>query len=753
MLSDARLISLVGPGGVGKTRLAVRLGADLARGFADGGWWIDLAEVRDPELVTTAVLTGLNLSDQGTLDPRPLVLAHLQESNLLLVLDNCEHVLSATAALVDQILRTAPGVRLVATSREPLQVSGEHVLPVPPLGLPPPGGGRSLAQLQQYEAVLLFIERASALSGGFVLTDANRSAVAELCRRLDGLPLAIELAAVRTRVLSVEQIVARLSDRFALLTGGARAALPRQQTLRTTIDWSHDLLTGPEQQLLRRLCVFAGRFTLDDVESVCLSEDASQALDLLTSLVDKSLVIKEEIGDVACFRLHETMRDYAAGRLRDAAEEAALDEWYVNHYRTECLEAEETSRSRPLEWLPWVELEIENIRWALQKCLNASDWQRGLDIAGSIGLYWTLRGPRESLRWFDQLIAAAADAEGGVSAQAYRMRGMISMRQADAAAARPWLTRAITAARAAHNQVQLLPSLASASVAENMAGDRTAAASFLAEAEELARAGSLAGSVPTFSIAVVQARAIHAFFAGDLEGAAAAAEIGERHSRESGDLIYLIQMLLYRGQVSMLAGDPARSKPCFIEALHIARQLDDRPAQYDLLCLLAWQASAAGELQLTALLLGAADTAQGRAGAALTGPFEPLLKAARREATDGLGAARFEAAHVAGLRLDRDGALRLALGEVSDGGTDGGGANDPTGEGDDGLATPSMAGPLAPREFDVAKLIGAGLTNKQVGARLFISDRTVATHVRNIMNKLGFDSRAQIASWVASNSP
>ena len=235
MLAAARLVSLVGPGGVGKTRLAGRLATDLARGFADGGWWVSLAEVRQPGQVAAALMTGLDVHDQEGTDPAQLLMSRLADSALLLVLDNCEHLLSAAAAMVDDILRAAPQVRVIVTSREPLQVSGEYVLPVPPLGLPPAHGGLSLDQLQQNEAVSLFVERARSATGVFELTSLNHSAVAEVCRRLDGLPLAIELAAVRTRVLSPEQILARLSDRFALLTGGARAALPRQQTLRTTM--------------------------------------------------------------------------------------------------------------------------------------------------------------------------------------------------------------------------------------------------------------------------------------------------------------------------------------------------------------------------------------------------------------------------------------------------------------------------------------------------------------------------------------
>ena len=357
---------------------------------------------------------------------------------------------------------------------------------MPPLGLPAADGGEPLAQLRQNEAVMLFTERAAAASGTFELTSSNQAAVVQLCRRLDGLPLAIELAAVRTRVLTAEQILDRLTDRFALLTGGGRAALPRQQTLRTTIDWSHDLLTAAEQTLLRRLCVFAGRFTVDDAESVCASDEerSDQALDVLSALVDKSLVTKEDVRGVACYRLHETMREYAGLKLSDAAEEDDLDESYVEYYRTRCLETEDDARHRTLEWLQWVELEIDNIRSALQKCLAASDWRRGLELATSIGYYWVTRGTTESMRWFDELLAAAADSPD-VPARAYHFRGWLSMLQIDPEAARPWLARAIAAARASGQLAQLSESLSMASTAENMAGDRAAARRFLDEAEGL----------------------------------------------------------------------------------------------------------------------------------------------------------------------------------------------------------------------------------------------------------------------------
>ncbi|WP_211370379.1 ATP-binding protein [Nonomuraea turkmeniaca] len=330
-LTEARLVCLVGPGGVGKTRLAIRMAAGLGRAFPGGAWLVELADVRDPARVGDAVTAALDLRDQAAAGPPAHLLSYLRDKKLLLVVDNCEHLLDATARLVTEILRAAPGVRVLATSREPLSAPGEHVVPVPPLELP--HADVPLARVRQNEAVMLFAERAAAGSGAFELTAANQAAVVDLCRRLDGLPLAIELAAVRTRVLTAEQILDRLTDRFSLLTGGGRAALPRHQTLRTTIDWSHDLLAADEQTLLRRLCVFAGRFTLEDIEAVCASGDV---LDLLASLVGKSLVLKEDVKGTACYHLHETIREYARLRLREAGEEDFVERRCAGYYESTC---------------------------------------------------------------------------------------------------------------------------------------------------------------------------------------------------------------------------------------------------------------------------------------------------------------------------------------------------------------------------------------------------------------------------------
>jgi predicted ATPase/DNA-binding CsgD family transcriptional regulator len=747
-LAKARIVTLVGPGGVGKTRLAVRAATDLGRGFADGACWVDLGEIRDASLVPGALVAALDLRDQAAADPLQILLSYLRDREALLVFDNCEHLLDASAVLVTDILRGSPDIRVIATSREPLQVPGERIVPVPPLELPPVADQEPISRLLQNEAVMLFVERAGAASGSFALSASNRSAVVGLCRRLDGLPLAIELAAGRTRVLTVEQILDRLTDRFALLTGGSRAALPRQQTLRTTIDWSHDLLTEAEQRLLRRLCVFAGRFAVDDVESVCAidGQTGAQALDLLAALVDKSLVTREDAFGIACYRLHETMREYSSLKLQEAGEVEKLDDVYVEYYRTQShdrraallrdlqavVKSGQATGNRTIEWLEWLDLEIENVRWALQKCLAVSDWRRGLELASSVGYYWVTRGITESMRWFDDLLGAATGSVD-VPPRAYYFRGWLNILKNDPVAARPWLARAIAAARNARELPPLSESLSLASTAENMAGDREAAQRLLDEAAMITPA---LDHYPA-SMGLLQARATHALFEGDLAAAEAASSEGIRLSREVGDLYYLERMLMNLGLVAALAGDLVASKARFVEGLRTAQQTDNRLGQSWFLLLLGGVAVNSGQPKVGARLLGAAEALGAAAGASMTGAVEPALARMREAAIATIGAAKFEVEYVAGTQLSREKALRLGLGEPGD--IEVGGSRD------------TETGPLSKREVEVAALIAKGHGNKEIGARLFISERTVTTHVGNILNKLGFDSRVQVASWMATS--
>jgi len=731
-LMAARLVSLVGPGGVGKTRLALRAATELARGFPAGAWLVELADVHDPALVGNAAIAALDLRDQAAARPLELLAGYLRDRELLLVVDNCEHLLEAAAEMVGRVLKAAPGVRVIATSREPLSASGEHVLPLPPLDLPPAHPQLPLNQLRQNEAVTLFVERAEAATGRFELTEANQAVVADLCRRLDGLPLAIELAAVRTRVLTVEQILDRLSDRFRLLVGGGRAALPRHQTLQTAIDWSHDLLAPAERAVLRRLCVFAGRFTLEDVESVCTSEEvpAAAALDLLASLVDKSLILKEDARGVACYRLHETMRAYARQKLGDAGEQEALERRCTRYYVGRCQAMALESRFRLVEWLAWMDLEIDNIRSVLRRCLVESDARNGIALATSLSWFWITRATTEGVRWLDELLARGV-ADPYTQAWAYFIRGFLAVLQGDWETAKPVLEQGIATAREAGAPVQLAHALAMASIAASMAGDRPAAKRLLAEAQGTAE--NLEDVAVRLSN--LQALALKGAFEGDFETVKEAATEGARLGREAGDLYALQMMLLNLGGAALFTGESQESKSRYWEALRIAQRIDDRIGQFYLLAALGFHATAAGQHRVAAQLLGASDTIRLGAGVTAIAAPAPFIAQAEEAASAALGPVKFRAEFEAGRRLPREAAIRLALGEA-----------EPAAR-----AADAADGVLGKREADVARLVADGLSNKQIGARLFISERTVDSHLRSILNKLGFNSRAQIAGWVAAS--
>jgi non-specific serine/threonine protein kinase len=413
-LGISPLVTLTGAGGVGKTRLAIQVAFDLLPELPDGAWLVDLAPLSDPERVPHAVAAALGIREQPGRAVADVLLEFLRSKALVLLLDNCEHLLGAAAVLADRLLRECPRLRILATSREGFGVSGETLQVIAPLAVPPSEASLSLDQVLRFEAVRLFASRAIDLSPGFTVTERNAGAVAEVCRRLDGIPLALELAAGRIRAMTVEEIAGRLDDRFRLLTGGSRTALPRHQTLRGVLDWSHQLLSDAERVLLRRLSVFAGGFTLDAIEHVCVGDglEAGEMLDLLVQLVDRSLAVFEDTERRAGYRLLETIRQYAQERLLEAGEADQVRAAHLAYFRALAEQSEDALRGpTQREWLARLDAEPDNLeaalQWSLERPQRPERVEAGARLAGSVWWYWLMRDQLAYGRqWLETLLAA-----------------------------------------------------------------------------------------------------------------------------------------------------------------------------------------------------------------------------------------------------------------------------------------------------------------------------------------------------------
>jgi predicted ATPase/class 3 adenylate cyclase len=416
LLSVSRLLTLTGPGGTGKTRLALRLASAELETFADGAWLIELAPLSDPTLLTQTVAGALGLQEEQGRTTLDVLLEYLRAKSTLLILDNCEHLIESCAQLADGMLRAAPGVKVLATSRESLGIAGETDFRVPSLALPDLRDLQSLGHIAANDCVRLFVDRASAAVPRFQLTEKNASAVSQICLRLDGIPLAIELAAARIKVFSPEQIADRLDDRFRLLTGGSRTALERHQTLLALIDWSHDLLSDEERIVLRRLSVFAGGWSLDAAQAVCAEPSGGEVLDTLARLADKSLVTVDESREAVevRYRLLETIRQYARDKLLASGESERIRDRHLEHYVRFAEEAEPRLRSADqLAWLERLETEHDNVRAALAWSLESADAERALRLAGAAAYFWELRGYwSEGHRWLDEALTLSPRGQG-----------------------------------------------------------------------------------------------------------------------------------------------------------------------------------------------------------------------------------------------------------------------------------------------------------------------------------------------------
>ncbi len=446
------LLTLTGAGGVGKTRLALQVAAQVFEVFKDGVWLVQLASVSDPSLVPQTVASALGVREQAGRPLQATLVDHLQAKHALLLVDNCEHLLTACATLVEALLVACSSLRSLATSREPLGLTGELIYRVPSLSFPDLHDGVSVERLAAHEAVRLFVERAAFALPDFVLTPENAHPVAEICRRLDGIPLAIELAAARVKGASVRQIAARLDDRFRLLARGSTTALPRHRTLRAAMDWSYDLLSEPERTLLRRLTVFADGWTLEAAEAVCTGDGIAGAdvADLLTRLVDQSLAVMERQDGDTRYRLLETVRQYGWEKLTEMGETGPVRERHAHWYLNLAEQAEPMLRGpQQSVWLARLEADHGNLRAALEWSRNGSeDRDQLLRLAGALWRFWNVRGYlSEGREWLQAALEGSSDAPAALRAKAVFGAGVLAFWQRDNIRAGPLIEQALALTR------------------------------------------------------------------------------------------------------------------------------------------------------------------------------------------------------------------------------------------------------------------------------------------------------------------
>jgi predicted ATPase/class 3 adenylate cyclase/DNA-binding CsgD family transcriptional regulator len=871
VLADNRLVTLTGAGGVGKTRLAVQIATQMAGEIGGGVWYVDLAPIIDPGVVSVAVARALGLPDRPGRSTIDTISRFIDERRMLVVLDNCEHLLDACAALTVALLSACPGVTLLATSREPIGVPGEVTWRVPSL---------SLAD----EAIELFTDRARHAQPDFSVTGDTASAVTEICWRLDGMPLAIELAAARTRALSLTEIRDGLHDRFRLLTGGARTAVRRQQTLRASVDWSHALLTEPERVLFRRLAVVMGGFDLDAAQEVAGGDEVQrhQVLDELTLLVDKSLVVAENTGGPTRYRLLETVRQYAQERLGESGEADAVRTRHRDHYSSMAALLDAAARDDHEQRLEQTEAEFDNLRAAFAWSRENSDIEIASQLASSLQPLWLARGRiREGLAWFDaaltdqtahpgdvapavraraladnavldawvggtdgthqaeQALAIARDVDDpALLVRALTASGVIAAFNAEVA--RPCFAEANGLARAIDDKWRLSQILLWQALGAFMAGDPIATRAAAEEGRDLAEAigdrfasrgcrwclglaqwmtGDIVGAVAQLRDVAVDADAAHDVlwrtsallmqalalaYHGDLSAAREAANAAIEDAAELGGFLqglsyaalavaalaagdvtaadeafaagwhhigvpkltatwsaYVAQAALARGdltaarrwaddavaattgfqlglalitraRVAIAQHEPGPAECDAHEALTLAARTGAYLSAPEILECLAALAVDAGSHREAARLYGAAQAIRQRMGRVRFQIHQAGYESSVAALRDALGDSDFECAWAEGSALSIEEAIAYAQ----------------RGRGERKRPTSGWAS-LTPTEREVVRLVSEGLANKDIATRLFVSPRTVQTHLTHVYTKLGLTSRVQLVQEAA----
>lgn len=748
LLANSRMLTLTGVGGVGKTRLALRMATKVRRTFPDGVWFVELAALNDPLLLPHTVANTLELRMLSP-DPAADLASYLEEKQLLVVLDNCEHLTDACAVLASKLLAAAPGLRILATSRHVLGVEGEQILSVPPLSIPAADHEVRADDPTHYDSVALFLDRAAAVAPGFKISERNRAAVVELCRSLDGIPLAIELAAVWLRTLSPAQILDRLENRFRLLAGGRPAVAARQQTLEATVGWSYDLCSPAEQLLWARLSVFSGGFDLEAAEEVCSGDGMvrDEVLSLIASLVNKSIIVRQQATEhtTAWYRMLESIRQYGAERLPDEAQVRALRMRHRDYYRALASQfAAEGFGPQQADWFIRLRRESGNLRVAIEFCLaDPHEATAALEIAASIWNFWFAGFLREGYRHLTRALDLAPER---TSARAHGLWAASYL----AMFATDFERNATMLAECAEIAAGLDDDLLRARIKECQGqatlyqGDLPGAIELLEQARrEFQALGNALGEFDTLILLTACT-----FFLDEpraTEFSQQALALAEQHGAQSsmGYALWSVGIAQWR------TGDFSAATRSLRRSVRLFLPMHDLTGISFGVQALSWCAAFAEPGETSARLLGAAQAVWRTSGAKVdeTNAYsvfdkrsEDALRAALGSST--LEAQTFEQAFAEGAAYSFDQAVSLALGEDGDA------------ERSEPSAAPTVSGgralgELTRREREVAWLLADGLSNKEIAGRLVISQRTVETHVDHVLSKLGITSRAQVAGWVA----
>jgi predicted ATPase/DNA-binding CsgD family transcriptional regulator len=730
LLGGSRLVTVTGPGGVGKTRLALRAASEAAPRYKHGAVLAELSAVRDPGLLPHTVAVALGLLQRGPGPGLEAITGYLRARELLLILDTCEHLVEECALFAGALLREAPGVTILATSRQPLDAPGESTCPLSPLQVPEEGG-----TLNPGDATELFAQRAAAARAGFAVTDANRARVIELCRRLDGIPLAIELAAVRLRALDLDELGRRLDKRMQILTGVRRGTTPRHQALRDTIGWSYDLCTPQEQALWARLSVFAGPFTVAAAEDTCAGGELPRGdvLATLIALVDKSVLIKDD-GPVPCYRMLDTIREYCAGRLGQAGDTDRVRILMTGHYLRLAAELDADPLTGQLARYRVMRAQRDNIRAALGYGFEVPGAAReGARLVAALYWYTLISGEfSEARHWLARLLERFRE-PSAERAAGLLLQGLLATAQGTP----------VSGLAECEDGLRMAGGLGDARLYARghlyycmtllVAGRPEESATTARIADSLMRA---AGDVPNAEVLHLYIALTH-LLTGDLDRCYAACTQGLRRiSPDSGERWTSSFLLAMAGAVLFLRGEPESGVKAARRFLEMRRELGDSMGMAFGLSLLGIMAANQGKFRRTAWLMGGASQVWERLGTAtFTGVagLDELARAAADETRKAMGEDAYTETFSAAAKCSLD---ELTIAETGD------------------LSAPAPGGADAPRvsltgrEREIAGLVAQGMSNREIAEHLVISKRTVDSHVEHIFGKLAITSRVQLTAWV-----